>query len=146
MGNNCNKEFTRGICGTMKSIHKSIAVILSNTNLEISTQHFFIMKIISENESIIQQDIAEMMKIDKSAMLRQLNVLQSDMLVARIQDKKDKRKKILVLTKKGGEVLSVAENILDNHFNNILKDINKDELQTFYLVLNKLKDNAESIS
>ena len=146
MENNSNNELTRGICGTMKSIHKSMTIILSKANLEISTQQFFIMKIISEHESVIQQDLAEMMRTDKSAMLRQLNVLQSEMLVARIPDQKDKRKKLLVLTKKGGEVLSKAENKLDKHFNNILVGIDNNELQVFYSVLNKLKENAESIS
>jgi MarR family transcriptional regulator for hemolysin len=101
------------------------------------------MKMISTEKSMIQQDLAQMLKSDKSSMLRQLDKLQKEMLVARMPDESDKRKKILVLTACGAKLLEKGEVLEKQFFGTLNNHIEKDEIDTFLKVLQQLRRNTE---
>lgn len=138
-----NKNFMRTLFKTMKMIRSRMLSILSENDINISPQQFFILKHISKEKTIIQQELAFMLKSDKSATLRQLNRLQKAMLIARIPDEQDKRKKNLVLTENGAELLKKCEVIEEEFFENIQRNIKKEEIQIFLSVLNQLQNNIE---
>lgn len=142
MEQNKNAELVRNIFKTMKCIHMELGADLAKNGINLSPPQFFILNRISEQKSLIQQDLADMMKMDKSSMLRQLNALQKEMLIARIPDETDKRKKNLVLTQKGGELFKKAEAIGNTFFSNLYEGVSEEDLEPFFRVLNQLKANS----
>jgi len=142
MEKNKEAELVRNIFKTMKCIHMELGAVLAKSNIHLSPPQYFILNRVAK-EQIIQQDLANMMKMDKSSMLRQVNALQKQMLIARIPDENDKRKKILVLTQKGGELFEKAETIANTFFSGLYEGVSEEDLEPFFRVLNQFKVNSK---
>lgn len=142
MEHNQQAELVRHIFKTMKCIHLELGSCLAKNNIDITPQQYFILNRISKQKTLIQQELANMMKMDKSSMLRQINALQKEMLIARIPDETDKRKKILVLTQKGGDLFKKAEAIGNTFFSDLYEGVSEEDLEPFFRVLNQLKANS----
>jgi len=138
-----NQNFMRSLFKTMKAMRSKMLSLLSERGIDISPHQFFILKHISNEKTVTQQELALMIRSDKSAVLRQLDKLQKEMLIARIPDELDKRKKKLVLTASGAEFLGKCESIEEEFFNSALQNIDKSEIETFIKVLNQLQNNIE---
>lgn len=143
MDSNTEINLPSSLFKTVKLVHVKLASVFAENDICLSPQQFFILKMISEKKSLIQQDLAQMMNADKSSVLRQTNALQKEMLIARIPDEKDKRKKHLVLTQKGGELHIRAEKIGQEFLKTLNKGISETDIKIFYSVLNQLKENAK---
>jgi DNA-binding MarR family transcriptional regulator len=114
---------------------------MQEATLNISMEQFAILNILETGEDLIQQDLADLMNKDKSAILRQLNKLQDRKLLARIPDPEDKRKKQIVITKQGLDLLSKARNIEQKVIETVLEGIEGEEMQQMYATLMKIQSN-----
>lgn len=123
----------------IKSIGKLIHKSVMDAGNELSMEYFLLLNILYDKDNIIQQDLASLMHKDKSAVLRQIDVLERKKLAVRIPDSEDRRKKTIVLTKEGVKTVEKLRKIEGDIFNSLLKDISERDLKIFESVLDKMK-------
>lgn len=131
------------VAETVRSIAKKLMSRLREHGFSITMEQMAILHFLNTNNELIQQDVADFTGKDKSAILRQIDFLEENKYVVRVADQIDRRKKNLVVTKKGAELhqdftkidLEVGQELMDG--------INSADLDTFLRVLAKIKANAD---
>ncbi|GHT13661.1 hypothetical protein AGMMS4956_10190 [Bacteroidia bacterium] len=130
---------------TVKAIEYAFRKSMHELSMDLPAESFGMLMITYYQDDIIQQDIAQMVKKDKSAVLRQIDILENNGLIQRIVDTNDRRKNFVVITQKGKkfarEIISKEKDLLDT----LSQGIKAHEIQTFIKVLSHLKINAENI-
>jgi Transcriptional regulators len=130
----------------MGCIAKVIKRRLSEAELNITLEQLAILHAISENkEEVVQQDMAEMMNKDKSAILRFIDSLENKGLVIRTSDPLDRRKNVLNITEQGKITLAKTLEIGTKVNEKLTEEISQSDLDIFYSVVEKIKSNAEKI-
>ena len=145
MGNlkNNNLDIASQLGFTMRHVVKMFERIFLDRNLDITPEQFWIMDMLTQKEESIQADIAEMFNKDKSAIMRYIDVMEEKHWVARMSDRTDRRKKILVVTKQGNEKLEAAKLIIEQAMSTIVGNLKADEIKTFLTVLEKIRMQSE---
>lgn len=123
----------------IKSIGKLIDKSVVDIGNELSMEYFILLNILYDKDNIIQQDLANLMHKDKSAILRQIDLLERQKLVVRIPDSEDRRKKTILLTKDGMRTVEKLRKIEADIFNSLLKDVSESDLKIFESVLDIMK-------
>ncbi len=139
-----NKKFPalpRIMVKTMHMYMHRVQLTMQKADLNLSMEQFAILNILETGEDLIQQDLADLMNKDKSAILRQLNKLQERKLLARITDPKDKRKKQIVITKQGMELLAKARKVEQQVIEHLSEGIDDEEMQRMFETLLKIQAN-----
>ena len=98
-----------------------------------------------KNEDVIQQDMADIMGKDKSAIYRVIDSLEEKELVRRVVDKNDRRKNFLMVTKKGEAVIEQYLEIEYKLINELEEGLSETDIETFYRVVNNIKNKAEKL-
>lgn len=124
---------------TMRHLYKHVHLQLVEQKQGISGEQFGLLNLINEHDDFIQTELAYLMDKHKSAVMRHIDILEKKKLVARENDPNDRRRKKLVLTKKGVEKLESATRILDEIMEEATRDVTREELDLFYKVLVKMK-------
>lgn len=128
---------------TIRALFKQSAKEFENQGVNVSPEQHYILRILTSQEESIQSHLAEIMQKDKSAIMRHVDQLEKSGFVIRVNDAIDRRKKHIVITELGTEVLKKCEAIITNLMEKNMQDISEEELSTFKKVLVKLKENAE---
>ncbi|MCF2447642.1 MarR family transcriptional regulator [Dyadobacter sp. CY345] len=123
----------------IKSIGKRIDDALSDEESALSMEYFFLLNILYGRTDVIQHDLANIMKKDKSGVLRQIDVLEKLNLVVRVPDHDDRRRKAIVLTEAGVKKVEKFRQIEADIFNGLLEGISQKDLEVFDSVLDKMK-------
>ncbi|GAP72908.1 MarR family winged helix-turn-helix transcriptional regulator [Candidatus Symbiothrix dinenymphae] len=130
---------------TLKAIEQAFRKNLSDLQIELPEEAFGILMIAYFHQGVIQQDIAEMAKKDKSAVLRQIDLLENKGLVQRKADEHDRRKNLITVTEKGKAITQTIVNKEHELFHLLLQGVNEQDIETFSKVLAILKNNAGKI-
>ncbi|MEA5460466.1 MarR family transcriptional regulator [Arcicella sp. LKC2W] len=128
---------------TIRALFKQSGKEFESQGLNLSPEQHYLLKILTSQEESIQSDLAEIMQKDKSAIMRHVDQLEKSGYVVRVNDAVDRRKKHIVITEVGTEVLKKCETVITNLMVKNLQGISDDELATFKKVLSKMKENAE---
>ena len=83
------------------------------------------------------------MQKNKSIILRQINSLLDKHYVERTKDEKDKRKKTLILTEEGINMLTRTRQLGKEVLDELFLGISQNEISVFRHVLKKLQENSE---
>lgn len=129
---------------TIRALHKLAATEFEKKSIPVTPEQFHLLKIIASKEDAIQAELAEIVQLDKSGVMRHIDQMEQKGYVQRVNDANDRRKKYIVLTDAGKALLDKCKVILNELSSTILKGISDAELLIFKQVLNKLKENAES--
>ncbi len=78
-------------------------------------QYLYLVRI-CENPGIIQEKLAEMIKVDRTTTARAIKKLESNGMIERLEDKENKKIKKLYPTKKGAEIYPFI--IRENNYSN----------------------------
>lgn len=114
--------------------------------VKITHEQFALLYAISNRkEEVIQQDMAEMMKKDKSVVLRIIDSLEEKDLIRRVVDKKDRRKNCLMITKVGARVISNCQAIGKQLVEEIHQGIDEEDLKVFFKVIKQLTENTNRL-
>ncbi|MDR1459843.1 MAG: MarR family transcriptional regulator [Bacteroidales bacterium] len=130
---------------TFREIQLAFRRLASDLSVELPVESFGVLLAVYYNENLIQQDIAETLKKDKSAVLRQIDTLEAKQLVQRIADPQDRRKNIVKITDKG---MSFIKEIIDKQnglFALLSCGLDSEELEVFSRVVNHLRSMAKAI-
>ncbi|OFX72932.1 MAG: hypothetical protein A2X12_09820 [Bacteroidetes bacterium GWE2_29_8] len=125
-----------------------IVRLRSLDQIEVNLTHeqkALLFVISKQGSDVIQKDIAEEMGKDKSTILRLTDALEEKDLVRKVVDKKDRRKNYLMITKKGENILEQHLKVMNTVMNEIIKDINEQDLQTFLNVVHLIKNKASKL-
>jgi DNA-binding MarR family transcriptional regulator len=129
---------------SMKIIEHSFSKHIFVKN-NITSQSYGVLLLVYFVEGITQNEIAELAKTDKSAVLRQIDMLENEKLVRRKTDEQDRRKNHILITERGKVI---AQNIINEEkklFDLLLKGVSDADFEIFKKVLNTLKTNSEQI-
>lgn len=97
----------------------------------------------NKDKTIYQKDIEEKLKISKAAVSDVLNSMESRGIITKEADVCDARRKRIIISKKAIETHNVMMQRLDSLNDSILDGISEDELNIFYKVIEKLKENMK---
>jgi len=121
-----------------------VAIEFRNREIELTFEQFVMLRMINSNSEIIQQDIANHMQKDKSLIVRQMNGLIEKRYVVRQTNLEDKRKKNLILTPKGTEMMNQISKLTIEVSNKLLSGVDDSDIRVFHKVLNKIHENGGS--
>ncbi len=128
---------------TIRALFKQSAKEFENQAIKITPEQNYLLRILTSQEESIQSDLAEIMQKDKSAIMRHIDQLEKMGYVVRVNDAVDRRKKHIVITELGTDVLNKCEEVINRLSERNMQDISENELEIFKKVLIKLKENAE---
>ena len=146
MEDNRFEKFTLLIDGIRKSIHK--IKLDEAPRLGVKGVHvFWIFELFLHPEGLTATEIANVSRIDRSLVSREIETLKSDgYITSAVTSKPRKYNERLVLTDKG---MALAENIMQKVSSVqevVSRDIDTKELATFYSVLERLYENFNALS
>ena len=130
---------------TLKSLEHAFKESIAKLQIELPAESFGMLMITYFRQDVIQQDIAEMIKKDKSAVLRQIDVLESKGFVRRQTDEHDRRKNIIVITDKGKEIAQTLMEKEHELFLSLSQGVDEQDMKSFLKVLATLRNNAQKI-
>lgn len=102
---------------------------------------FQILNEIAWNDGISQEAIAEIRKINKSAIAKSVKGLIEKGYVYRERNEKDKRAFCLHCTEKGKRIIPEIKHIIDKVDNKLLKDFTEEEINCFRKYCIRVKKN-----
>ncbi|GET33489.1 hypothetical protein PbJCM13498_23520 [Prolixibacter bellariivorans] len=129
---------------TVRIYKNKLFTKFKENDIEITFEQFAILNLLYSGKDFTQQDLANQMQKNKSIILRQINSLLDKNYVERTRDDQDKRKKTLILTKKGISTLSQTRQLGNKVLDELFLGISENELSVFRHVLEKLMENSES--
>ncbi|MFK0553409.1 MarR family winged helix-turn-helix transcriptional regulator [Enterococcus lactis] len=104
-------------------------------------QYLYLVRI-CENPGIIQEKLAEMIKVDRTTTTRAIKKLESNGMIERLEDKENKKIKKLYPTKKGAEIYPFI--IRENNYSNAvaLNGLSDEEAKQLEYLLKKVCKNV----
>ena len=127
---------------TLRVYKNQLVAEFKNQKTGNTFEQFIILHLLHSNCDIIQQDLANYMQKDKSIIVRQLNGLLEKNYVTRMTNTADKRKKNLILTDAGTEILKHMKEVAQEVSEKLLSGVTEDEIEIFRSVLNKIRANG----
>lgn len=110
--------------------------------IELSFEQFVMMQMLNSDCTLIQQDVANQLQKDKSIIVRQINVLLELHYIVRQTNNDDKRKKNLMLTSRGMDILNRMKEIASEVTERLLSGATQNELDIFQQVMMKIQENG----
>lgn len=110
--------------------------------IDLTLEQFVILHMLHSDCDLIQRDLANEMQKDKSVIVRQINNLLENQYIAGHVNKTDKRKKNLVLTRKGTEILAELKLIAQEVSEKLLTGVTPADLEIFQKVLRQIQVNG----
>ena len=126
-------------------IHQKVEVLKVESKDDLTLVQAHTLRYLDEHkeEDIFQRDIEKVLNVRRSTCTEILNVLERDGYIERHSVDSDKRLKKLVLIAKTKELhLTISKNV--ERLEALLKkDINEEELEIFFKVIDKMKQNVK---
>jgi len=131
---------------TVKDIQRALKRFASGSNVDIPAESLGILLTVHYSDTeAIQQDIADIVKKDKSAVLRQIDNLEKKNLVQRIVAPSDRRRNIIHITDEGLNLINEVNNKL-YEIQFLLSDgLEASDLDIFYKVLSHFRAKAKML-
>jgi DNA-binding MarR family transcriptional regulator len=116
-----------------RNANQQVAPLNDDVIMKQGAVLYFIAR--SRNEDLIQQDIAEMMDINKSAILRTIDILEKKGFVKRYPVVDDRRKNKIEVTKKGQKVVDSFIEAVKEKDKDLKENVTDAELAAFFKVM-----------
>lgn len=119
--------------------------VLQNNDVDLNVEQFMLLKCLSFNDGINQQELSKVIDRDKTTIARLISKMEKKNMVLRVNSKEDKRVNNIYLTNLGKEMLSNVEPYLSEINNSLKGSISVDEFEVLKRVLSKLNVSIEEI-
>ncbi len=131
-------------------MHEMLRVLkkrnIEQSEVPLTIEQQAVLHVLDNKESdVILKEMACAMGKDKSAILRIIDILEEKDLVRRAIDPKDRRKKYLMVTKKGKQVLEKFLKIEAQLRAELKNGLSEEDMKIFYKVINNIKMNAKQL-
>jgi len=115
-----------------------------DSNIRITIEQFGILHLINlKDQTYVQQDLANILGKDKSAILRLIDQLEQKKLVIRVVDSTDRRKNCLHVTELGKEVIEEYVEMEEKISKELIAGVPQKDIDTFFRVIAAIRKNAE---
>lgn len=116
---------------------------LQENGINITPEQYLVLDILWEKQSLSQQNIADIIQKDKNSVTKIIDSLEKKNLVRRVTDKNDRRINKIELTDEAFALEKITTEVAINFMNDVVKDIDTKDLDTFVNVMRQLKNNLE---
>ena len=124
--------------------HYSQILTKEMQSLNIGSGQYVYLFLLYEKDGVSQQELSNRLLVDKSATKRALEKLEINGYIYRQNSSSDKRVTEVFLTQKGKEIKPKLDSILEKTENKLLKNLNKEERETFLKLLNRAFDGISN--
>ncbi len=114
---------------------------LKKNGLKITPEQLELLNVLFEKDGRSMQEITDITKKDNSATTRMIAILEKQLFVKRESSKTDRRLKLICITEKGITEVTKANKVADFFINKATKNIERNELNVFLSVIEKIKNN-----
>ncbi|QNF34670.1 MarR family transcriptional regulator [Adhaeribacter swui] len=139
-----NNNYALIIAQTAFHSGKAIEHEFDSSGIDLNFREYVFLNFLFTGQELIQQDLAEILKKDKSAVLRSIDVLVKKNLVTRIPHSQDRRKKKLQLTHTGTNLFKKAQTIAEKVFAQLQQGLTPEEIATFTKVALHMQRSPKS--
>lgn len=122
----------------VKEIIRNLSKRFAAKGVNLTIEQYFILNILDNEDGLILQDLAEIVDRDKSAVLRHIDSLEEKHFVTRVTDRKDKRRKLLLVTKPGMIELEKAREIDQEIDQELMQESENIEIKDFQKTLSNM--------
>lgn len=123
---------------TVKGILRMLEEQFQHEKVNLTLEQYFLLNILENEGEMIIQELASILDRDKSAITRHINGLEENGFVSRTPDPEDRRRKILLVTKPGIQVLAKAKHLEAQINDHITHHIPEKKLTEFEDILNSI--------
>jgi len=129
--------FGMALGGMMREVIRILKKRIADTaDIKLSIEQIgLLLMIYSSQDEVIQQELACTMGKDKSAILRTIDVIEGKDLIKRVSDTLDRRKKYLMITKKGERVIDQYMAIELELTTELQSGLEEQDIDAFYKVV-----------
>lgn len=116
---------------------------LKNNDLGITVEMLEVLMVLSRNQQINQQQIADRVRKNKANLTPIITKLSAKNLVQRREDSVDRRNKLISLTDKGQTLCAMYSKLFEEFYCEFLKDV---DIQNLNKTINMLKKIGQEVS
>jgi DNA-binding MarR family transcriptional regulator len=127
----------------LHAIGKKIRAEFLVQNIGIPPNQFGLLDFISRDKEVIQTELATLLDKDKSAVLREIDVLEEKGFIKRVNDAVDRRKKFVVITPEGKKILKKGKALIEKLMGEMMEGLPETEIESFLKVLRHLENKAK---
>lgn len=131
------------IGSTRRVILKELNAAFIEHNIPLTIeQYIFLHTLKRQDGEVTQQDMANVICKDKSAILRTIDVLEKMKLVQRLHDSEDRRKKILQITPRCERIFDKILEIENYTMKRLTTGISQQDYEAMVTVMTQIQENA----
>lgn len=131
------------IGSTRRLILKELNAAFIEHNIPLTIEQYIFLHTLKRQENeVTQQDMANLICKDKSAILRTIDILEKMGLVQRLDDMEDRRKKILKVTAKCEKTFDKIIDIENCTMTKLTAGICPEDYEAMVRVMNQIQENA----
>jgi DNA-binding MarR family transcriptional regulator len=131
------------IGSTRRVILKELNAAFIEHNIPLTIeQYIFLHTLKRQDGEVTQQDMANVICKDKSAILRTIDVLEKMKLVQRLHDSEDRRKKILQITPRCEIIFDKILEIENCTMKRLTTGISQQDYEAMVRVMTQIQENA----
>lgn len=131
---------------TTKAINRAFKKRMNGLSFDLPTDSLRLLMVIDYRGDMTQQELADFMNKDKSAIMRLIDVMEEKELMERAIDEEDKRKNIIRITKRGREFINEIHLKERKMFKELGQGITAADMITFNRVLFQIRENTKLLS
>ncbi len=124
-------------------IKKNFFDELQANGINVTPEQYLVLDILWEQQSLSQQNIADIIQKDKNSVTKIIDSLEKKSLVTRVVDENDRRINKIELTDEGLALEKITTDVAINFMNDVIQSIDTQDLDTFVKVMLQMKANLE---
>jgi DNA-binding MarR family transcriptional regulator len=130
---------------TIKEIQIAFKRFAGDLSVDVPMESVGILFVIYYKSDLIQREIAELVKKDKSAVLRHIDLLEQKGLLKRTSAANDRRRNIINITELGRQFIIEINKKADEFFTFISDGLTISEIGVLNAILSHLQNKARNI-
>ena len=138
------RQFTHLLLELRDELRQHLQQKFRENNIDLTYEMHQIMACLWRTDGIRQQDLADKTLKDKTSLTYLIDNLSKRGLVTRMEDKSDRRSKLIYLTKKGKELGKIAEPWLEDLYNVASKKLVVNDLKESIKTVQKMIENVKT--
>jgi MarR family transcriptional regulator, temperature-dependent positive regulator of motility len=137
-----NSEISLGLLVSM--IHRTRMIYINDKmeNMDITAGQFPFISVLSEEEGISQEELADHFHIDKGTVARALRKLEDNEYLFRKVDTLNRRRYLIYLTEKGRKAVPTLVNIEKEWENSMCSKFSQDDYNNLFDIIKVLAVNS----
>ena len=143
MNNRCIQQFAAALPVAIRNLTDMVSRSFDKNDLGLNLVQLGLLEMVAGNEDPVQSMLADQLCIDKSAILRHVDVLESKGWLERRVDPKDRRRKHLVISELGNTVLQNAIDRRNSVLQQVAVGLSRTDIETAANVLEHMAGNSQ---